>query len=608
MINLVCHDLMEEDYNKTMWWVKMYQRNVPNSYIKILLTKIDQLPETERRVKREAFVKGFGKLIEKEIKITTKHLKDCSASNKELYRRQLDNYNNLRQNIETSESDFRLQEISCERGYEESIEKVKDCLMSEAIFDNLPHSMLRPIDKDLYMKIGKLGVRRHMIQKNITISDAGPKEDKPKKRHIERQEPEESKPKRIRLEIESHNVHPQAKLEDKEETTMWMQPKFLKFKEVLIEFEDIYRNYHRDLQQVAENVLQEDLKKSLANLRGKGLLRYFIRGRELDDDDIIFHDLSTLVNILICVFHHDFDLLLTFDPYDEVLHDIYKDEGKFNQHKNMLIDKGILTMRLLSFLLKKNKCDIEAEAVSQMLHCVSIAFIYKEETISSACQEPVPLPQNMESQKQQMTSQGKKQKLFIPYFLKSVPPSLNLEDTIKEMSMIQENILSLKTILKYDVPLTFFNELQLNICKNEPKLIPLKHYIKAWRHGIFVQFGRHQGKLLMYYNDDNLVTIILQADISKVKGHKFLFKYVTFIDRNTRQIRDIKYPGLPLDYELFCTHCIIEFQADKDIARYNVKEQLDLDAHPKQIICGSFIPHGLITPLPGKFLSSLLKF
>ena len=600
MINLVCHNLMEEDYSKTMWWVKICQRNAPKSYIKILLTKIDQVNKKERRAKTEAFVKGFSKLIDKEILLTEEHLNDCSDSNKELYRQHIDNYCRLKENIETSEESnpLRLQEISCKYHYEASIEAVIDCLMSQNLFGK--HSMLRPIDKDLYTKIGKLGVRRRMIEKKATRSDAGPKEDKIKKGHTE---------------IENQDVQPQTKIENTQQTTMWMQLKFLKFSEVLIEFKDIYRNYHQDLPQVTENVLQKELKNSLANLRENGLLRYFIRDRELGDDDAIFHDLSTLVNILICVFHHNLDSFLTFDPYDDLCWVVSKQESIFNEHRNMLKDKGILTMKLLRFILKKSKCNIEAEVVSNMLHCVSIAFIFnsetdgKEKTISSACQDPVPLPQNMESQKQQISSyQKENQKLFIPYFLKSVPPSLDLEDTIKDVSKFQENILSLKTQLKYNIPLPFFNELQLNICKKVPKLIPLENYIKAWRHGIFVQFGEHYGKLLMYYNDDKSVTIFLQADISKVKGHKFLFGYVAFIDRNIFHIRDSEYPGLPIDYIFYCTHCVIEHKEGGYIAEYNVKKKLDPDAQPEQIICSSDIPHGLITPLPGEFLSRLLRF
>ena len=596
MISLVCHDILSSDYHKTMSWIKICQRNAPNSKIQMLLTKTDLANKEELDIRRDAFVKGLGPLIDKEIGLTKRHLNKCSDSNKSLYEKWICNYSHLKKQIESSDGQYSTLEISCKHGNEASVEAVIHRLKKFAEHGDHQVIRLRPIEKELYMKIGKLGIKQNMTGQSEEMSGETHKQ---RKRNAESHELEEIKSKRIRTErqdpkeielertyVESNDNQPQP-----QHTSTMMQQKFLTFKEVLDEFKVIYTHHYQE--DIPENDLsikiRKELKKSLENIKERGLLRYFIdrelddddRDRELKDDDIIFHDLSTLVNILRCVFHHNLDSLLTFDHDDDLCLQFYEQQSKFDEHRKSLHQQGIMSLTLLGFLLKRSNCLIEAKAVAQMLSSVCIAIIFK-------------------------TGIDDKQKLFIPYFLKPMPPLPNIKDTIKEMSRCKAKILSLETTLNYDIPLSFFNELQVKICKKIPELLRIGDNVEVWDKGMLVYLDECDGRLLMYY-EGNSVKILLQANISEIEGHTLLFEYVAFIDREVVHTRNSKYPGLPLDYVLTCTHCTIETNDNK----FSCALKGLLCSKLKDTFkCGQKnIPLALIKPLPkGMALNNFFQY
>ena len=564
MINLVCHDLnLSEDshYENTMSWIKICQRNAPSSEIRILLTKIDKVDHGKREAKRQRFVDRFICLIEKEISLTSKHKKKCSESNKLLYDKHLSNFKQLKEQIKPADgSQSKVLELSCKHGHEASVNAVISYLME---FSNRPvhkELMLRPIDRELFVKIGRLGIRQHMIENSQSMYGDKLEEDKEEKKTEKPNEKREG----------SCDMHQQSTIKEIEHPKLAMKQQFLYFSEVMTKFRPLYRQYQTE---ITENALQKECRKSLANLKKKGLLRYFIEDREFKDDDIIFHDLSTLVNVLRCVFHHDLQKMLTYDLENDICTELYAKQSIFDEHKMTLKEHGILYMTLLKFLLRTGSCLVEAEAVANMLASVNVGIIFSTDT-------------------------DQKQKIFIPYFLEQKAPPIDIEDQKQAMSRGHRNIFSLETSLKCQIPLSFFNELRVKICAKVSRLLRYPDSIKVWGKGMSVNLDEKRGKLLMYYNQDNSVTLLLQAEITTAEGHQLLFEHVAYIDSETGQIRASKYPGLPLDYDLTCTHCIME---PKDCrVSIEVTKLLSQDQPKETFTCGSQsnLPRGLITYLP----------
>ena len=545
-----------------MSWIKISQRNAPSSEIRILLTKIDKVDQGKREAKRQRFVDRFINLIEKEIFLTNKNLRRCSEANKLLYKKHLRNFEQLKEQIKPADgSKSKVLEISCKHGYEASVNAVINYLLE---FSKRPvHKalMLRPIDKELFVKIGRLGIRKHLMEKNkfmlgykLYKLEEAEEDEKPEKPKKEREE--------------SYDMHRQSTMKQTEHS---MKQQFLEFSEVMTTFSQLNRQYKLE---ITEGALQKECKRSLANLKQRGLLRYFIEDREFKDEDIIFHELSTLVNILRCVFHHDLHQLLTFDLHNE----FYDSETLFNEHKNALEKQGILSMNLLRFLLQRSDCLVKAEVVAQMLASVNVGISFH-------------------------SHKDDEDKLFIPYFSEQNEAPEDIEDQKQSMSRCHRNTLSLETKLKHDIPLSFFNELRVQICSKEPRLLRYPGFIKVWKNGMSVNLDEKRGKLLMYYNTDNSVTLLLQADVTQAEGHQLLFEHVTFIDSKTGHIKESEYPGLPLEYVLTCTHCVIELKDGKNPVLLEVKKLLNPETQPKETfscLCDreSDLPRGLITPLP----------
>ena len=602
MINLVCHDLNLSDdgnYQKTMSWIKICLCHAQNSEIRILLTKIDEAKEA-RRIKRETFIKQFVGLIEKEITLTEQHSRECSDdSTQKLYEEQLRKYKELKEQIQpTNGSPSKLLELSCVKGYEDSVKDLTNFLLEFTENPNNKEIMLRHIDKELFVKIGKLGIRQRMIENSQQTSH-----DKPEEGNMTgdvKQVRPDLKSQTVAKHKENTPLMTQQFLTDQITENLQLlsqescrnpkkgepigfdpkggrQQKFLRFVEVVAAFHEVYEQCNK--KKISGEQLQNETEKSLTKLKERGLLKYFIKGRNLEDDDVIFHDLSTLVSILSCVLRHDLHKFLIYNHEDTLCTHIYKEGGsEFEQHTQSLKNHGILTQKLLKFLLQQNKCIIPVESVSQMLVSVNIGII--------------------------LMRKGGIKDLFIPFMVEH-DPLPQMDNTLKNMKRCNKTALSLETTLKYDIPLSFFNELLLKICEKEQRLLEYENFIKIWGKGISVDMDAHQGKLMMCHNEDKSVTIILQANITEVAGHKLLFENVAFIYKKAWEIRKFKYPGLPLDYVLIFQHSAIDAQACHQVKSHGVKKILNPENHLKETFncgCKKIIPCGFISPLSeGKY-------
>ena len=458
MINLVCRDLSsaeEKDYQNTMAWVKICQRNAPNSEIRILLTIIDKVDEGQRDHLRKAFIERFSSLIEQEI-IVTENYKAKGMDEKQ-YTKHLENYIKLKKQIKPADgSQLKLLEVSCKSGYEDSVKLVIDYLMKFADHSDNQKVMLRPMDKELFVKIGKMGIRQHMIDKtqvsvidkpNIKLQQIPDIKKITQQGHtneitedLQNESNENPAVNRDILDdgksdtssIEREEVCPiQPQIQVKLPEHPVMKQQFVIFSQVKTEFKQVYMKHHKE--EITEEVLWKEARKSLENLKKKGLLRYFIENREFKDDDVIFHDLFTLVSILRCVFHHDLHKTLEYNPADKLCSKHYIEGLTFKEEKNSLENRGILSMTLLKFLLERNNCEVEAGKVADMFVSVNVGVRFET---------------------------NGDEKMFIPFFLEHKQSPSDLEDQKEKMSRFKEDVLSLETTLLYDIPLSFFNELR----------------------------------------------------------------------------------------------------------------------------------------------------
>ena len=570
MINLVCHDLSsseEKDFQNTMAWIKICQRNAPNSEIRILLTKIDKVDEGQREHLRKAFIERFSSLIEQEITLTENY--KAKGTDNKRYTKQLENYINLKTQVKS-----KLLKISCKSGHEDSVKLVTDYLMKFADDSDNQEVMLRPMDKELFVKIGTMGIRQHMIDKSqvneITEDLQNESNEGPA---VNREIQDDGKAGTSSIERDKVPV----KLPDHPV----MKQQFVEFSKVKSEFKQVYMKHHKE--EITEETLWKEARKSLENLKKKGLLRYFIKNREFEDGDVIFNDLSTLVSILRCVFHHDLHTTLEYNPTDKLCLYHYTDPLTLKEDKGSLKNCGILSMTLLKFLLERNNCEVEASKVADMFVSVNVGVRFET---------------------------NGDEKMFIPFFLEHKQSPLDLEDQKEKMSRCKEDVLSLETTLIHDIPLSFFNELRVKIYKRVERLLRYDDFLKAWGKGMSLDLDEKEGKMLMYYNQDNSVKILLQAEITEAEGHKFLYENLAYINQDTEDIRKAEYPGLPLGYELTCTHCIIEPEDGREKTKHKVEKLFSPDQPKETIRCGkqSKFPRGLIMPLPeGKNMGSLLS-
>ena len=569
----------------------MCQMNAPNSKMQILLTKVDKITQQEREDRKTSFVKEFTDLLDKEIQMTESNKeKTKSLSKKEVFERHLVNYRDLKKQIEQT----LFLEVSCVPGWEDSVNGVTRCLLEFA--DKQKHLvMLNPIEKELFVRIGKLGIKQRMIEPQMAGADTSKntenkgmqvgskmsgtdesnnsgnknmhkgvqmtgaeKSVKSKKAPVGDDRPHSTD----LTHSTDTNVQPFSTKDQKVNT---MQQQFLTFSEVLEVFKPIFKKYYPNCQQ---EQLQKELKKSLSNLKQRGLLRHFTGDKDLEN--IIFHDISTLVSILRSIFHHDLQTSLTY----QLAHRHYNNRLDFKRDILSLSQHGILSMTLLEHLLQQSNCLISATIVAKLLSSLDVGIIFTDDT-------------------------SKKNKVFIPYFLENVQAPEDIEKKKEDITTCKENFLALQTVVDTNAPTTFFNQLMIKVYQTLQRVLPFRKAVHIWSQGLFVSLDEHRGKLMLYHNAQNEVEFFISADVTHIDGHHLLWEYVQLIDTSFLNIQECKFPGLPGVYILKCTECCLT--GSTDIYEFFVHEMLNPDIQPKESFsCGdtSDLPRALISPMP----------
>ena len=272
---------------------------------------------------------------------------------------------------------------------------------------------------------------------------------------------------------------------------------------------------------------EEKLQESLGNLHKRGLIRYFTGKKELAE--IIFNDISTMVNILRCIFHHELSEFkeyekLKIEKHDELEREQYKEDvAGFKQH-------AIISRLLVKLLLERHKCTVGEDVVLELLSFLNIAF-------------------HISSQQHDDWNYA-----FIPYFLRDSKPPSALDE--EKIGKCYPTTLSLHCNMKGNIPRTYFNELMVKLYGETHNAYINQKRNVTWIDGLSVSIGKHKFKLLMVYDArEKNIRFIIQANVEEIKGHRFLFHHVKFIVTVAKEIREARFEGLILEYELICVDC-----------------------------------------------------
>ena len=496
---------MKKSCEATLEWFDIVQTSAPKSKTKLVFTQFDRLKEKCRHCKMCEIKEQFKKLFKEKQVIKERHRNESNA-NKDLHEMHIQNYQDIIDQLEKSNS---VPCISCIDREKDSVKFVVDLILQ---FANEPKDQqtLTPIDQDLFKEIGTLGLKTDMILDDDVI--AGNENPNP-----ETQE---------RMEQEQHNVRETSEDQVPKhtvETRQKHQQQHVTLDKVRETFHRILKKHYHDYQ---DSDLEKELQKSLQNLKNQGLIRYFTGRKRLAE--IIFNDISTMVNILRCIFQHE---LSEFPQFMDLPKDLRKDlkltETAYKKDVQYLTKHAIISSGLVELLLKKSKCSLSEDIVLQLLAELNIAF-------------PISVDCNV---------------AFIPYFLRDCIPD-SVVDEEKKIANCYHTTLALHCVLRGQIPRPYFNELMVKLYgEMYQKCVNQKANI-TWVDGLSAALGKYQTKLLLLYNSrKKIIEFIIQANIEEIEGHHFLFKQVKFINNETVDIRDAMFEGLPIEFELICTDC-----------------------------------------------------
>ena len=520
---------MKEACEATFEWMDIVQTSAPKSKTTLVFTQ-DDLIENNKQEKIREIKQQFRDLFQKQQAMEKRHLHESdSADNKVLYTAHVQNYQDLINQLDSTEN---IPCISCLPGKEESLAIVVKLMLTFA--NNVKNEVrLSRTDQDLFKEIGTLGLKKDFILQDDWVPVT--KKQKTAKEVIEKTE--------TTVVIESHGVTKEPKFQRPESTVDTIErlgQQYLTLKEARKIFHPILMKHcpGKDLN------LEKQLQKSLMNLNKLGLIRYFTGSDKLSE--IIFNNISTMVNILRCVFYHELEEFPEFMNLDRNLRQGL-DETKYNQSVEYLRKHAIISSALVKILLTKSECIIEEDIVLELLTTLNIVF-------------PIIDEQN--------------QVAFIPYFLRETEPN----DFIQEKCNIlkcQDTTLSLHSILKGQISRTYFNELMVKMYGKIYQKCTRQKQNKTWVNGLTVSLGYHKAKLLLLYEPTKkIIEFIIQANIEDTEGHKLLFENVKFIVDQSKQIRDARFEGLPIIFKYRCTDCKIKKRGSKQHCEWDILELL----------------------------------
>ena len=561
-LNFLCHQI-EDDPNikqrceDTLEWFDIMQTSAPKSKTILVFTQVDDFREDQiEQIKKE--YKG---LFQEKQDIENRHLQESdSDTNRELYQMHIQNCQDIIEQLKKDDTSLdTIPRICCLPGKEESVHSVIDLMLKFA--DNLKgQESLSPTDLDLFKEIGTIGLKKYMtLEDHVPAVDKNPSPENQVTAKTERMGGEEWNELRETPNDEGpkHTVEKRQKLRQQ---YMTLTEARMIFKEILKK-----HNYNQNL--------EKELQKSLGNLKKLGLIRYFTGSTRLAE--IIFNDLSTMVNILRCIFHHELSKFPTFRDLDRELRKELN-ETKYKQDVECLEKHAIISSALIKILLAKSRCSIGEDIVLELLASLNVAIPVHDE----------------QSHREDFNV------VFIPYFLRENQPDSAVNEK-EEISKCYHTTLALHCLLKGQLPRTYFNELMVKLYGKMYKSHINQKPNGTWVDGLSASLGHYRAKLLLIYDSkQKIIEFIIQANIEEIEGHHLIFHYVRFIATESTNIRDARFEGLPIEFQFIWTD-----QNRKDSTTsyvWDIKERLEETESSHQTIkcANQDLPSALMQPLP----------
>ena len=572
-LNFLCHRIdaqnMKESCEATVQWFDIVQISAPKSKTFLVLTQIDRVPISYREVKIEQIKKHLKLLFQEKQDIEKQHfLESDSDANKALYQTHIQNCQDIIDQLRKDDTALTLiPQISCLPGKEKSVDSVVNLMLTFA--DNVSADEgLAPADQDLFKEIGTIG-----LKKDMTLDDHVTPVNEITKQKQQLTEAGE----RMGVD-EQHDARDSSKHRGPEhtaETRQKLRQQYITLTEVQRIFRPILMKHYPD----KDPDLEKELQKSLGNLKKHGLIRYFTGSKRLAE--IVFNDISTMVNILRCIFHHE---LTEFPKFRGLGRELRKglNEITYNQDVECLRKHAIISSRLIKLLLKKSGCSVGEDVVLELLSVLNVAFPIIDQE-SDDCNVA-----------------------FIPYFLRNTKPVSHVDEE-KKIGQCYHTTLALHCVIKSEVPRTFFNELMVKLYGKMYKAHRNQKTNVTWVNGLSASLGQNSARLLLLYNPaKKIIKFIIQANIKKIKGHHLLFNYVKFIVTESTNIRDAKFEGLPIVFEFICVDCLRRDSTTSCV--WDIPERLVMfDSDDTTIRCETGyeeLPCALLQPLPKGKLSS----
>ena len=554
-LNFLCHRIYAEDIKQwceaTLEWFDIMQISAPKSKTILVFTQVDRIEMAYIEDKIERVKQELKALFQKKQDMEKRHFQESdSVINRKLYQMHIQNCQDIIDQLKQDDESLNtIPRVSCLPGKEKSVDFIADLMLKFA--ENLKEEEgLAPTDLDLFKEIGTLGLKKDMIlEDHVPAANETPSPEKQVTGTTERTESAEDK-------VPTHTVENPQKLRQQHIT-------LTKVRGI---FHPILIKHYPD----KDPDLEKELQKSLENLKKKGLIRYFTERKKLAE--IIFNDISTMVSILRCIFHHELSKFPKFlDLPRELRKAVKLTEKDYKKEVQFLTQHAIMSRGLVELLLKKSDCSLGGDIVLELLTTLNIAI-----PISDECNVA-----------------------FVPYFLRDCKSDAVVHEE-KKIINCYHTTLALHCVLKGQIPRPYFNELMVKLYGGiYQKCLTQKCNI-TWADGISVSLGSHDSNLMLIYNSTKkIIEFIIQANIEEIEGHRFLFDKVKFIDNESVSIRDARYEGLAIEFEFICTDCRRKDRNTKCV--WDIQQCLD-ESEPKEttIKCekGNVIPCALLKPLP----------
>ena len=527
---VLCHDILSSQYDETFNWMESIIYTSPSSHIEFILTKIDMIEkEEDRQQQQEAFLnklelylKEQCELLKDSVVYAQQHKLD--EDHKMSIEEALRKYEMLRDNMESC-----THLISCVEGFDKTVDKVKERLLE---LSERPGSMvyLEESHQRLYEELGKVGLDvPQMKQTDEPISTAA-KAKSSKKPFLKKMWD------KVKSKTQTQSKAVQDKVEASNSQASPMQrTQYATLDEAVAVFKAILTELG-----LTTEAVEEQTKEALAKLSDHGFLIYFRDSQRLSN--VVFNDLKTFVNVLKCIFHHQADEFLQSNSSDELVKKHFgfeNAEKQFHAEIKRLRDNGLMTPKLLQFLLDKSNCAIDSNTVMELLDKVDVGYLFRPQQIAEAAA---------------VSEENSDPLVFIPYFVNKKEQKdvdLTLFQDIEHSDIDQ---LSLTVKMTGRVKKPFFDYLVVRLYE---RLYPYRATQKLIMHrcGFHATLGKHDIRISLTMPRKGEIKFVVKGSVKTLEGHRTIFEFFKYFDEDSTVGMRKWWRGMPGKKVFICTNC-----------------------------------------------------